>query len=100
MTIDIDPVIGRLGPLTFRWYGVIMVVALALGVWVMSREMARRGISPGHALGIVVVVPCGVIGARVVHVLDHLRCYWDNPGEIVGTEPVDLAIYGVVLGGG
>ena len=100
MTINIDPVIGRLGPLEFRWYGVIMALAVIFGTWIFSRELTRRGISSSHALGIAVIaVPCGVIGARVVHLFDHLGYYWDNPGEIVGLQLVGLAIYGVVLGG-
>ena len=100
MTIDIGPVIGKLGPLEFRWYGIIMAVAVAFGVWIMSRELKRRGISPEHALGIAVFgVPCGIIGARLVHVLDHLGYYLNNPGKIFGFRLVGLAIYGVVGGG-
>jgi phosphatidylglycerol:prolipoprotein diacylglycerol transferase len=100
MTIDIGPVIGKLGPLEFRWYGIIMAVAVVLGVWIMSRELKRRGISPEHALGIAVFgVPCGIIGARLVHVFDHLGYYLDNPGKIFGFRLVGLAIYGVVAGG-
>jgi phosphatidylglycerol:prolipoprotein diacylglycerol transferase len=100
MTVDVDPVIGKLGPLEFRWYGIIMAVAVVLGVWIMSRELKRRGISPEHALGIAVFgVPCGIIGARLVHVLDNLGYYLDNPGKIFGLRLVGLAIYGVVAGG-
>jgi phosphatidylglycerol:prolipoprotein diacylglycerol transferase len=100
VTINIDPVIGRLGPLEFRWYGVIMALAVILGTWVFSRELRRRGISSSHALGIAAIaVPCGVIGARVVHVFDHLGYYLENPGKIIGLHLVGLAIYGVVLGG-
>ncbi len=100
MTINIDPVIGKLGPLEFRWYGVIMAVAVIFGAYLFSRELRRRGIDPSHALGIAVIaVPCGVIGARIVHVLDHLGYYLENPGKIVGLQLVGLAIYGVVLGG-
>ena len=47
MTIDVDPVIGKLGPLEFRWYGVIMAIAVAVGLVVMSRELRRRGIKGG-----------------------------------------------------
>jgi phosphatidylglycerol---prolipoprotein diacylglyceryl transferase len=100
MTIDISPVIGRLGALEFRWYGVIMAVAVGFGIWIMSRELKRRGISPEHALGLAIFgVPCGVIGARLVHILDHLGYYLDNPGKIFGVKLVGLAIYGVVGGG-
>jgi phosphatidylglycerol:prolipoprotein diacylglycerol transferase len=100
MNIDIDPRIGTLGPLEFRWYGLIMTVAVIAGTLVFARELKRRGISPSHAAGIALIaVPCGVIGARVVHILDRFGYYWENPGEIVGLQLVGLAIYGVVAGG-
>jgi phosphatidylglycerol:prolipoprotein diacylglycerol transferase len=100
MTIDIDPVIGKLGRLEFRWYGIIMAVAVVFGVWIVSRELKRRGISSEHALGIAIFgVPCGIIGARLVHVFDNLDRYLKNPGEIFGWQLVGLGIYGVVAGG-
>lgn len=100
MTIDVDPVIGTLGPLEFRWYGLIMAVAVIAGTFVFAYEMKRRGISPHHAAGLALIaVPCGVIGARIVHIFDRLGYYWENPGQIIGLQLVGLAIYGVVLGG-
>ncbi len=100
MSIGIEPVIGKLGPLTFGWYGLIMAVAVAVGVWIMSRGLKQRLIAPEHALGIAVFgVPCGIVGARLVHVLDNLGYYADNPGKIFGGRLVGLAIYGVVAGG-
>lgn len=100
MTIDIDPVIGRIGGLQFGWYGLLMALSVIAGTLIFSRELGRRGIAPSTALGIAVVaVPCGVIGARIVHIFDHLSYYIQNPGEIFGLRMVGLAIYGVVLGG-
>lgn len=100
MTIDVDPVIGRLGPLVFRWYGILMVVAVAVGVFIFSRALEYRGISRQHAWSIALIaVPCGAIGARLVHVFENFGFYWENPGRIFGTELVGLAIYGVVGGG-
>ena len=100
MTIDIDPVIGRLGPLVFRWYGVLMMLGVIAGVLVFSDQLRRRGIATDHAWRIAVVaVPCGLLGARFVHVLENLGYYWHNPGEILGWQLVGLAIYGVVGGG-
>jgi phosphatidylglycerol:prolipoprotein diacylglycerol transferase len=100
MTIDIDPVIGSVGPFVFRWYGLIMAIAVAVGVVIFSRGLARRGIGTQHAWGIALIaVPCGVIGARLVHVFENLGYFWENPGEIFGPELVGLAIYGVVGGG-
>lgn len=100
MAIDVDPVIGQLGPIEFRWYGFIMAAALLLGIAIFVGQLGRRGVSPHHAWGIAIVaVPCGVIGARLLHVLENLSYYWEHPGEIFGLQLVGLAIYGVVSGG-
>ncbi len=100
MTIDIDPVIGRLGPLEYRWYGLIMVVALLVGIFIFRHQLRRRGISPGHAWGIAVIaVPCGVIGARLFHVFENFDYFWRHPDEIFGLKLAGLAIYGVLTGG-
>jgi phosphatidylglycerol---prolipoprotein diacylglyceryl transferase len=100
LTINIDPIVGKLGPLTFRWYGLIMALAVIVGVWIFSRQLKKRGISANHALGIAVIaVPCGIIGARLFHVFDNFSFYWHHPGQIFGGALVGLAIYGVLAGG-
>jgi phosphatidylglycerol:prolipoprotein diacylglycerol transferase len=100
MTINIDPVIGSLGPFVFHWYGVIMAVAVVVGLWIFSGRLRKRGISSNHALGIAVIaVPCGIIGARLFSVFDNLGYFWHHPGEIFGLGLVGLAIYGVLAGG-
>ncbi|MHB0979838.1 MAG: prolipoprotein diacylglyceryl transferase [Thermoleophilia bacterium] len=100
MTIDIDPVIGKLGPPAYRWYGLIMMLALVVGILIFSDQLKRHSISPHHAWGIAVVaVPCGIVGARLFHVFENFGYYWHNPGEILGWQLVGLAIYGVLAGG-
>ncbi len=100
MTIDVNPVIGKIGSLEWRWYGLIMAVAVIVGVVIFSRQLKRRGISSEHALGIAAIaVPCGVIGARMFHVFENFGYYWHHPGEIFGLNLVGLAIYGVLTGG-
>ena len=99
ITINIDPVI-RFGPLVFHWYGLIMVVALVVGLVIFSWGLTARGISPDHALGIA-SSPCPVriIGARLFHVFDNFSYFWHHPGQIFGGQLVGLAIYGVLTGG-
>jgi phosphatidylglycerol:prolipoprotein diacylglycerol transferase len=100
MTIDIDPVIGSIGPLVFHWYGIIMAVGVVVGIWVFAWGLGKRGISSNHALGIAIIaVPCGIIGARLFSVADNFGYFWDHPGEIFGIGLVGLAIYGVIAGG-
>ena len=100
MSIGIDPVLGRLGPFEFRWYGLIMALAVLFGVWIMSRQLKLRGIPSHHVVGIAILgVVFGIIGARLVHVLDRLDYFVEHPSEIFGYQMVGLAIYGVVGGG-
>lgn len=100
MTINVDPVITKLGPVEIRWYGIIMAIAVAVALWVISRELTRRGIASHHVLGIAIFgVPCGILGARLVHVLENLGHFIQHPGEILGLQLVGLAVYGVIGGG-
>lgn len=99
MTVDIDPVIGRLGPFTFGWYGIIMAAGILLGLWIVSRELKQRGLDPYHVLGIAAcALPCGIVGARLVHVLENAGYFADHPAEIFGLSMVGLAVYGVMGG--
>jgi phosphatidylglycerol:prolipoprotein diacylglycerol transferase len=43
-------------------------------------------------------LPLGIIGARLVHVLENPGYFVEHPGEIVGLRMVGLAIYGVIAG--
>jgi len=100
MTINVDPTIGSLGPLSFHWYGLIMAIAVLVGVVVFSFQLRKRSIDPTHAWGVAVLaVPCGVIGARLFHVAENFDYYWEHPGKIFGGQLVGLAIYGVITGG-
>ena len=60
------PIIVELGPLTLRWYGVLMIAAIATAIVVAGREVARRGQDPATLYDMVpwVIVPAG-IGARL-----------------------------------
>ena len=99
MTIDIDPVIGRLGPLEFGWYGAIMGVGIMVGLWLVSRQLKLRGIAPEHTIGLALfALPFGIIGARLVYVAGRVGYFIDHPGELFGLRMVGLAIYGVIGG--
>ena len=100
MTINIDPIAFKIGSLPIHWYGIIMGTALVVGLLIFARGLARRGISQDHAFGIALIaVPCGIIGARLFHVVDNFGYYWAHPGQIFGGQLVGLAIYGVIAGG-
>jgi len=63
-----DPIIFRLGPLAVRWYGLMYLVGIALGWWLLRRR-ARRGViawQPVQVDDMVFYAAMGVIlGGRI-----------------------------------
>jgi phosphatidylglycerol---prolipoprotein diacylglyceryl transferase len=100
LTINIDPTIVHLGPLALSWYGLAVAAAIAVGVWLTWREAARRGI-PTEPLGdlLIWIIPGGLIGARLLHVVDRWDLYAANPMAILAVQNGGLAILGAILGG-
>jgi len=96
--IDIDPVALQIGSFSIRWYGVIVVIAIAfLTIW--SAHFAKKaGYSNDFVFGAALwAIPFGIIGAKVVHVVDSLGYYVTRPSEVL--NPAGLAIFGAILGG-
>ncbi|MFQ5827027.1 MAG: prolipoprotein diacylglyceryl transferase, partial [Dehalococcoidia bacterium] len=96
--IDIDPVILRLGPFALRWYSLLVMAAVVVGVLLARREARRTGLAVDSLLTLALWgIPGGMVGSRLVHVIDQLDVYLANPGAIIGGE--GQAIYGAILGG-
>jgi len=90
----------QLGPLSFRWYGILMASAMALGLWLAYREARRRGLDPddllkASELGLL----GGLVGARLYYVAFNLDYYAGSPSKILAVWEGGLAIHGGVLGG-
>lgn len=101
ITINIEPVIFSIGHFMLRWYALIVITAIAAGIWLAAREAERKGFKKEeiYDVAIWVILP-GLIGARLFHVLDH----W---GHEYAVEPIralyiwegGLAIWGAVVFG-
>ncbi len=93
--IGIDPVAF----LNVRWYGIMIALAIMVGVLWMVRE-ARRGANLSYdtiLTAALVGIPSAIIFSRLLHVIDKWELYKDDPGRIIGGE--GLSIYGAILGG-
>ena len=98
-TISIDPVAFSLGPIDVRWYGILIAIAVAVVVlWSIRQIDMRKQNLP--AMPDIAIAPVGIvsgmIGAKLVHVLERLDYYIQNPLAIFSGG--GLAIYGGVLG--
>lgn len=97
INIDINPVV-TIGPISIRWYGIMVTLAIIVLVLWMLRE-ARRGANFSYdtvLTAALVGIPSGVVVSRLLHVIDRWDYYFQNPGEIIGAG--GLTIYGAILG--
>lgn len=100
-TISIDPVIFSLGHFMLRWYGLIVMTAIGVGVWLAGREAVRKGLRKEMIYDMAVwVIPGGLVGARLFHVLDHWSDrFAADPIRALYIWEGGLAIWGGVVGG-
>lgn len=96
----IDPVLVKAGPIVVRWYGLMIATGIALGLAVALREARRTGISEDAVYSCALWGVIGaIVGARLVHVIDRLDFYLQNPATILAIQQGGLAIWGGVAGG-
>lgn len=101
VTIPIDPIILTIGHFHLRWYSLIVMGAIALGVWLGGREAERKGFRKEDIYdGALWVVIAGLIGARLFHVIDH----WQDEFAAAPIRSLfiwegGLAIWGGIIGG-
>jgi phosphatidylglycerol:prolipoprotein diacylglycerol transferase len=94
------PLLVELGPLAIRWYGLLIAVAVLLGLWVSSQLAKMRGLDPGVISDLLpLIVLSAVIGARHYYVLFEWRQYQINWLEAFQIWKGGIAIHGALLGG-
>ena len=61
-----NPVLFEIGPLTIRWYGVMIAAACILGVWLAGKEAERKGLDKKNIQDFSLYAVIGaIIGARL-----------------------------------
>ena len=96
------PILVEIGPVTIRYYGLMYIVAIAVGFWLLTREVRRKGIplSSESQLDLVLwTVPVAIIAARLYYVAFQWGYYGRHLVDIVKIWQGGLAIHGGVLGG-
>lgn len=91
------------GPIAFwriSWYAILIVIGVVLAIWLCTREEKRLGLPKDTALDFaLVVLPLGIIGARLYFVLFNLDLYLDEPLHIFSIREGGLAIFGGIIFG-
>ncbi|HDP6039056.1 TPA: prolipoprotein diacylglyceryl transferase [Staphylococcus aureus] len=96
----IDPVAFNLGPLSIRWYGIIIAVGILLGYFVAQRALVKAGLHKDTLVDIIFYSALfGFIAARIYFVIFQWPYYAENPGEIIKIWHGGIAIHGGLIGG-
>ncbi len=101
IVIPIDPIIVHLGHIAIRWYSLIIMAAIYIGLQIALREADRKGFSRDAIYDMSLWLIFGaILGARLFHVIDHWNdTFAANPGRILNIWEGGLAIWGAVAGG-
>ena len=92
------PQLVHFGRFFLPTYGFLVSLGVLVGLWVSVRNSERLGIDGEKAwnLGILVVL-CGIVGAKVLYIINEWSVYAAHPGEIFSIATLQAG--GVFSGG-
>jgi phosphatidylglycerol:prolipoprotein diacylglycerol transferase len=92
------PRLLHIGNFSLPSYGLLVSLGVLIGMWICVRNSEKSGINPEHAwnLGIFVVL-CGIVGAKVLYIVNDWSYYSTRPGEIFSFSTLQAG--GVFSGG-
>ena len=94
------PVAFELGPITFRWYGLLITAALLLGITLAQQLAQQRGLDPDKIGDLAIWLVLGALpGARLYYVAFEWERYADRPLDALAIWQGGIAIHGAILGG-
>ena len=94
------PIIAKIGPLYIYSYGLMVAIGFAAATLLAYKHANDFGINKERVidLGIVMLI-CGIIGARIVYIALNFQYYIRNPMEIINLTKGGLVWYGAFIFG-
>jgi phosphatidylglycerol:prolipoprotein diacylglycerol transferase len=96
------PVLFEYGFIQIRFYGLMYVLAIIIGTFLLKSEVRRKSIALTDdevTSFLMWVVISGVIGARIYFVVFMFGAYIESPLEVFAIWHGGLAIHGGIIGG-
>lgn len=96
--IGIDPVIFHAGFISLQWYSLAILAAAITGLWWTWRAVKKEGLNTDQVYTLAFwALPGGIVGSRLIHVIDKFSYYASQPAAIIGGQ--GEAITGAIMGG-
>ena len=103
ITIDIHPNLFSgdfVGAFVVSWHGFLTFIAVLVAVVLVGRWAPMKGIDSDAIYSIAIwAIIGGIIGARLVHVIDEWDIYQDDPAQILAVWSGGIGLWGGILGG-
>ena len=99
IAINIDPVAFSVGAFHVRWYGIMYVVGITVGLLVAWPFARSKGLTDSQLEKVVAYsIPAGFVGARLYYVLQQpLGQYISEPWRIFAVWEGGMAFYGAIF---
>jgi len=99
ITINIDPVLVKVGQFSLRWYGLMYVVGIAVGLLVMFPYARRLGLKDDAVWNIFWgTAIAALVGGRLYYILQSdPGSYLKNPGDILAFWQGGMAYFGAIF---
>lgn len=92
------PQLFHIGRFFLPTYGLLASVGVLIGLWISVRNSEKQGINPEHAWNLeILVVLCGIVGAKILYIVNDWGTYAEHPGEIFSFATLQAG--GVFSGG-
>ncbi len=99
--LNIDPVLLRIGALAIHWYGLMYVVAIAIGLMVTLRWARHMGLHEDQIWGVFIWAAIGaLVGGRLYFVIQQpnlVKDYLLNPINIIAVWNGGMAFFGAIF---
>jgi phosphatidylglycerol:prolipoprotein diacylglycerol transferase len=99
--ININPILVQIGTLAIHWYGVMYVVAIAIGVFALRRWCPKMGIHEDQLYGLFIWAAIGgLIGGRLYFVIQQPELvdrYLKQPANILAVWNGGMAFFGAIF---
>lgn len=93
-----DRVFLSIGSINIYWYSVLIVIAIVIGMYFSLKQADENGLGKDFLYDLIfLLIPVGIIGARLYYVLFNFSMFKDNILDIFKVWEGGLAIYGVVI---
>jgi phosphatidylglycerol:prolipoprotein diacylglycerol transferase len=93
-------VLKKLGPITVRWYGVMIALGFVCASFFAARLARRQNIDPEKITNLTLLCfIAGIIGSRLYFVALNWTSYINRPGDILATWQGGMSIHGGIIGG-